>query len=113
VSVVRDSVDPRILSGLGTALPIMAAGAALHGMGAVVRGYAIATGRIWPLTALAASGGLLVLLGYAVSPTLAAVSVGFALAPLPLLAGWRLLVPRGTPRPGWRRSRSAPATSRC
>jgi hypothetical protein len=86
IEVVEDSVDPTILSGLATALPIMAAGAALHGAGPVARSYAVARGRIGVMIALATAGAALVPLAYLVSPTLAGLSVGYSLSALPWLA---------------------------
>ena len=85
-AAVRDAVDPAILDGLGVVLPIVAAGAALHGAVWVTRGYAIARGAIGTISLLGAAGALLVPLAYAVSPTLAGLSVGYALSALPWLA---------------------------
>jgi hypothetical protein len=97
IPAVQDGVDPTILSGLATALPIMAAGAALHGAGPVARSYAVAHGRIGLMIALACAGAALVPVAYLVSPTLAGLSVGYALSALPWLAAIPL-VRAGNPR---------------
>jgi hypothetical protein len=83
---VRENVDPTILSGLATALPIMAAGAALHGVGPVARSYAVANGRVGLMIVLASAGAALVPVAYLIAPTLAGLSAGYALSALPWLA---------------------------
>ena len=86
-AAVKGAVDPAILSGLGVALPIVAAGAALHGAVWISRGYAIAHGAVGTISLLGAAGALLVPAAYAVSPTLTGVSVGYVLSAVPWLAG--------------------------
>jgi hypothetical protein len=87
MAFVEDAVDPAILSGLEVALPVIAAGAALHGAVWVARGYAIAHGAVGTISVLGLAGALLVPAAYAVSPTLMGLSVGYVLSALPWLAG--------------------------
>jgi hypothetical protein len=101
VGAVKDAVDPAVLAGLGTALPIIAAGSALHGAVWVSRGYAIANGAIGTISVIGATGPLVILVAYALSPTLAGLSVGYALSVLPWLAAVPLVRAR-------RRDASAP-----
>jgi uncharacterized membrane protein YbaN (DUF454 family) len=87
-------VDPRLLSGLTTALPIMLSAAPLHAAAWVLRGRMIASGRTALITGLAVVGAGTLPLAYLLAPTLASVSAAYALSVSPWLIGIPLALRR-------------------
>lgn len=82
-------VDPRLLASLLTALPILLAAAPAASAAWVLRGWMVAEGRVVTATGLAVAGVAVLPVPVLLSPSLAALCVGYGLSALP----WLLAVP--------------------
>jgi len=85
-------VDERLLASLQTALPILLAAAPFASAGWVLRGWMVAEGRTLTATGLALAGVALLPVPVVLSPTLAALCVGYGLTMVPWLVGVPLVI---------------------